>query len=303
MANSKEPLIFHPYFPLAIVILAIILGLLHEAIHGLVAPLEEKFAEIRSDRKSAYPELARSIKESATALEGQDLSPAQGRFSLDILPLHLSYSDVEMNAMLRQKDKYSGTIIYWKSQDDGKLIYTMSASSVDGLQNLVNAYLEGYQPFPVENVMMPLYVLSQRKSYLLDRIHYFGREDVWQTSRQAYYYSRGDCEDHALILADWLIAMGEDARVVLGRWRNEGHAWVVLLRDGKEYLLEATSKSGLGRNKPYPLARLHTEYQPEYMFNDKYFWVNTGYRYTANYSDLRWEKRSRFNDLDPGRAR
>ena len=86
--------------------------------------------------------------------------------------------------------------------------------------------------------------------------------------------------------------MGEDARVVVGDWADIGHAWVVLFKDGKEYLLEATKKSGLGRNKPYPLTDLFTEYHPKYMFNQGEFWVNTGSVYTTDYSSRNWEKRS-----------
>ena len=66
--------------------------------------------------------------------------------------------------------------------------------------------------------------------------------EIWQNSRQAYLHTRGDCEDHAIILADWLIALGHDARVVLGNHRGGGHAWVVLFQDGREMILEATSK-------------------------------------------------------------
>lgn len=290
MSRNKDPLILHPYFPFALLLFLVVLGLIHEQLQQAIPALEIT-TPVRT-------ELDQKIEDSATALEQQDLSLVTGRYSIDILPLSISRGDAEMSKMLRDRDQYDYPIIYWYSSDDEKLEYTMSASGVDGKQKLVNVYLEGYEPFPVDNVMIPLLVLSQRKSYQLDSVHYFGRQDVWQSSRQAYLYSRGDCEDHALILADWLIAMGEDARVVVGSWNGEGHAWVTLFKDGQEYLLEATKKSGLGRNKPYPLAKLHTGYVPEYMFNDRYFWVNTGTKYTPRFAEIAWEKRSRFNYLD-----
>lgn len=290
MSRNKDPLILHPYFPFALLLFLVVLGLIHEQLQQAIPALAIK-THVRT-------ELDQKIEDSATALEQQDLSLVTGRYSIDILPLSISRGDAEMSKMLRDRDQYDYPIVYWYSSDDEKLEYTMSASGVDGKQKLVNVYLEGYEPFPVDNVMIPLLVLSQRKNYQLDSVHYFGRQDVWQSSRQAYLYSRGDCEDHALILADWLIAMGEDARVVVGSWNGEGHAWVTLFKDGQEYLLEATKKSGLGRNKPYPLAKLHTGYVPEYMFNDRYFWVNTGTKYTPRFAEIAWEKRSRFNYLD-----
>lgn len=290
MSRNKDPLILHPYFPFALLLFLVVLGLIHEQLQQAIPAL--------AITTPVRTELDQKIEDSATALEQQDLSLVTGRYSIDILPLSISRGDAEMSKMLRDRDQYDYPIVYWYSSDDEKLEYTMSASGVDGKQKLVNVYLEGYEPFPVDNVMIPLLVLSQRKSYQLDSVHYFGRQDVWQSSRQAYLYSRGDCEDHALILADWLIAMGEDARVVVGSWNGEGHAWVTLFKDGQEYLLEATKKSGLGRNKPYPLAKLHTGYVPEYMFNDRYFWVNTGTKYTPRFAEIAWEKRSRFNYLD-----
>ena len=66
--------------------------------------------------------------------------------------------------------------------------------------------------------MTPLYTLAQRKRYQLDAKQYAGRSEVWQTSRQAFFYPRGDCEDHAIALADWLIEMGEDARWRSAKW-------------------------------------------------------------------------------------
>ena len=290
MGKNKDPFILHPYFPFVLLLFLVVLGLIYEQLQEAIPDWHIE-TPVRS-------EFDQKVEDSAAALEQQDLTLKTGRYSVDILPLSISRGDAEINKMLRARDSYNYPIYYWYKRGNEEMIYTMSASGVDGRQKLAHVYLEGYEPFQVDNVMIPLLVLSQRKSYQLDSINYFGRQDVWQSSRQAYLYSRGDCEDHALILADWLIAMGEDARVVVGSWNGEGHAWVSLFKDGQEYLLEATKKSGLGRNKPYPLAKLHTNYVPEYMFNDRYFWVNTGTRYTPRYTEIAWEKRSRFNYLD-----
>ncbi len=211
--------------------------------------------------------------------------------SLDILPTGDRLSDRDIQTLLKPMYNKSGAFSY---SYNGLNAITMSAQSINRAHFLVNTYLEGYKPFDVENVMMPLYVLSQRKSYLLDSTQYQGREDVWQSSRQAFLYPRGDCEDHAIALTDWLIEMGEDARVVLGDVNGDGHAWVILFKNGKEYLLEATKKSGLGRNKPYPVAKLHTDYHPQFMFNRTGFWVNNKSKYTTDYSGSHWQKMSKY---------
>ncbi len=223
------------------------------------------------------------------SLAQQDLSLNEQGQQLHIIELNHTRSELQIYRMLRGTGDRSGNYIF---QHQLAGTYTMSAQGVDKKQHLVNSYLEGFQPFPTENVATPLYVLAQRKQYLLDEQQYPGRPEVWQSSRQAYYYGRGDCEDHAIALADWLIEMGEDARVVVGDMDGNGHAWVVLLKNGREYLLEATRKNRVNRNSAYPLTSLHRDYHPEYMFNREFFWENTGSKYTTDYSSQQWRKRS-----------
>ncbi|AWB66528.1 hypothetical protein C2869_08845 [Saccharobesus litoralis] len=190
-------------------------------------------------------------------------------------------------------------LVYSQTRQSKKVVFTITAPGTDYHHHFVHSYLLGYQPFSVDNVMLPLYTLAQRKSYQLDEKQYGGLKEIWQTSRQAYELSRGDCEDHALILADWLITMGEDARVVIGDHDGEGHAWVVLFKDNKQYLLEATRKRGLSRNKAYPLTSQFPLYHPNYMFNRDYFWENTGSKYTTQYAGLNWQKQSQFHYFEP----
>jgi hypothetical protein len=232
------------------------------------------------------------INESLMALEGWDNSPPSFSNGLYIIDSNIYRTGRQIDRMLRQPGKGNGTYIY---RAHGAGSYTMSGQGIDGKHHLANSYLVGYQPFEVDNVMMPLYVLSQRKSYMLDEKQYRGRLDVWQSSKEAFYYPRGDCEDHALALADWLIEMGEDARVVVGDWDGGGHAWVILFKNGKEYLLEATKKTRYLRTKPYPVAILHKDYHPQYMFNREYFWENDGTKYTSKYSGSKWKKRSQYH--------
>ena len=246
------------------------------------------------ERNSPDSLLRDNIANAVTLLDKQDLELDPGSHDLYILPIRKRRSARQLERMLRKWDHHDGPVYYWLSEKHDNLVYTMSARGIDDRQHLAHAYLEGYEPFITDNFMIPLYALAQRKRYQLDSINYFGKDDVWQTSRQAFYYPRGDCEDHAIILADWLTMMGEDARVVIGEWKNGGHAWVILFRDGNEYLLEATRKKGLGRNQPYPLASLFPNYRPRYMFNHESFWVNTGALHGQSYSDPAWVEASHY---------
>ena len=173
--------------------------------------------------------------------------------------------------------------------------FTGSASGVDRHSYFANSFLIGYKPFDTNTVWQPLATLALRKRYTLDNKLYGPQySDIWQNSRQAYAYTRGDCEDHAIVLADWLIAMGYDARVVVGKYKTGGHAWVILFEQGKEYILEATSKGRTRSINDFIYARLATDYHPSYQFNRDDFWVNTGSTFTTLYRNEKWQKRSTF---------
>jgi len=186
---------------------------------------------------------------------------------------------------------HAGTLLWGLGQD---LPVTVTAIGVDRRHHFANAYLEGFQPFQTEQLWVPLYTIANKLEYQLDHLQFSGGQDVWQSSRQAFYNTRGDCEDHALILADWLISMGYDARVVLGVAMKEYHAWVVVFHEEQEFLLEATSKRKKMDWSLYPLAALQTDYQPEHMFNREFFWTNQGSKFTTRYSGSQWLKQSRF---------
>lgn len=186
---------------------------------------------------------------------------------------------------------HAGTLLWDLGQE---LPVTLTAIGVDRQHHFVNAYLDGFQPFRTEQLWVPLYTIAHKLEYQRDHQQYPGGQDVWQSSRQAFYNTRGDCEDHALALADWLMSMGYDARVVLGTAMREYHAWVVLFHEEREFLLEATSKRKKMDWSLYPLAGLQTNYQPEYMFNRRFFWTNQGSAFTTSYSGGQWLKQSRY---------
>ena len=193
--------------------------------------------------------------------------------------------------MQRRIDHHAGMFLWDLGQN---LPVTATAVGVDRQHHFVNAYLEGFQPFRTEQLWVPLYTIAHKLEYQRDDQQYPGFYEAWQGSRQAFYNTRGDCEDHSLILADWLISMGYDARVVLGDFDGAGHAWVVVFHEGREFLLEATNKRKKMDWSLYPLAGLQTNYQPEYMFNRRFFWTNQGSAYTTSYSGYQWLKQSRY---------
>lgn len=174
------------------------------------------------------------------------------------------------------------------------VITFVAAPGLGARLDVLNAFLLARVPYTVSQAWMPLYAVAEHMRYQLDHVQFPGREEVWLTPTQAWSRARGDCEDHALLLADWLIDLGFDARVVLGRHRKDGHAWVVVFKDGKEYLLEATLKQKLKRWSAYPLAHMLPEYHPEMMFNREFIWVNAGSDLTVSYSGPLWRQATRF---------
>jgi hypothetical protein len=200
----------------------------------------------------------------------------------------------EMVQTLIQQRGFSDQAHFSTWKRNNRLEVAASAQGMDHYHHFVNSYLVGYQPFETTDLWVPLYTLALKKKYQYDYLQYSGLADVWQNSIQGYYYPRGDCEDHAIVLADWLIEMGLQARVVVGDYKGNGHAWVVLFHEGQTFLLEATSKRKLKNLKYYPLAALAKDYHPKYQFDRSNFWVNTGSRFTTHYAGQRWALRSRF---------
>jgi len=197
----------------------------------------------------------------------------------------LTELDVSL-ALMRHKAAIDAS--YGWEDKQGRLAI-LTAPGLDWQHHFANSYLVGVQPFATDNDWLPLYSLAQRKVYQLDSEQHQGRRELWQNSAQAWQALRGDCEDHAILLADWLISQGIDARVVVGKYQSEGHAWVVAIRSGQAFLLEATDKR-VGKSwNHYPLASLNQHYEPEMMFNREQFWVNTGSKNRGDYLGKHWQ--------------
>ena len=260
--------------------------------HLLILAIVLLFLAARLDAWWQDREWLAAADAAATGMTQAQARLQDERLGIDLLPDGHYLSHEQIDGLLRSTGDRPGTFTYRRKPQG---IYTVSAQGLDGRQHISNQYLQGYAPFTVSNVMLPMYVIAQRKSYMFDHVQYRGQMDVWQTSREGFLYPRGDCEDHAIVLADWLIEMGEDARVVIGDYRGTGHAWVVLFKDGREYLLEATRKEGVSPSRTYPLALLEPGYHPQVMFNRHLLWVNTGSRFNSRYSGKQWSLRSRLH--------
>lgn len=209
-----------------------------------------------------------------------------------------TFTEHKLHELLHSESSIKSLVYFWNWS--GVKTATASAMGIDGQHHFANSYLVGYQPFETQHIWVPLYTLVLRKRYQYDHLQYSSLKDVWQNSKQAFFYTRGDCEDHAMILADWLISMGIDARVVLGFYKEEGHAWVVFFLNGKAYLLEATSKRKIRNMGAIPAAALMVDYHPTCQFNRDKFWVNTGSRLITRYNGAPWKLKSRFVVTDGG---
>jgi hypothetical protein len=115
--------------------------------------------------------------------------------------------------------------------------------------------------------------------------------EVWQLPGETYRWRRGDCEDSAILLADWLRALGHDAVVATGEAYGAAHAWVVLHHDDQSYILETTGSKGSNR-RMLPLAELMTGYNPtRFVFDDGEVRARRDKDWTADYgSPDKWYK-------------
>ncbi|GAA5215773.1 transglutaminase-like domain-containing protein [Corallincola platygyrae] len=235
--------------------------------------------------------LSAQMEDAANRIPVRMLDSANQRGSVHVLSNGKNVFEQDIVAFIRSQQSQTDTTYLWRFEPDG--YSTATAQGLDNQHHFVNSYLVGYSPFQTDKLWVPLYTVATRKQYQLDSEQY-QKGDLWQNSAQAYLYTRGDCEDHALLLADWLIASGIDARVVMGNYRNEGHAWVVAFKDGEAFLLEATDKRRYAAWRHYPKASLAKHYAPEIMFNRHSLWLNQGSKQTRDYQGSHWQKRSVF---------
>lgn len=161
-------------------------------------------------------------------------------------------------------------------------ITTVLASDLQGKIHYANEYLTGYAPpahFPPGCTKLDEMLIIWRA---VGEICHYKRDgdevvndpgDAWQFALETQKVGTGDCEDSAIMLADWLCSRGIEARVALGRYAERGgHAWVVAHLEGQEYLLEST----LPDSRPGHLPRVSevgSRYVPEAMLDYESIYV------------------------------
>ncbi len=153
--------------------------------------------------------------------------------------------------------------------------YDLLAADMLGRYRRANAYLEGSRPPPGVGAdaedrlgeMVALWTaVVEHCRYAKDLSGLSGEKDSWQRPSETYSFRNGDCEDTALLLADWLISRGFNARVAIGNAVGEGgHAWCVVELEGRQYILETTLAK---TSKVPPETQLvASRYRPHYLFD------------------------------------
>ena len=112
----------------------------------------------------------------------------------------------------------------------------------------------------------------------------FREPDFWQHPLTFEQIRRGDCEDHALWAWRKLSELGIEARFFLGRTSSAQrtgrmHAWVGLVTDGQELVLEGTARRGTPLK---PSDSFRQEYIPHFSVGREY-----DIRVYGGYADFR----------------
>jgi hypothetical protein len=170
-----------------------------------------------------------------------------------------------------------------------KLRFDVFGVDVQGKYHRPPWFLRGYRPMAVEDPLAIWMRVLSGYRYVPDEKR-FRRLDVWQLARETHLWRQGDCEDTAILLADWLAASGHRARVVTGRVHRGPHAWVVLRQDGHEYVLETTGGRGHFRRMP-PRAALLPRYFPLVQFDRTGVWFRKRNAWTPRYfTNAEWAR-------------
>lgn len=153
-------------------------------------------------------------------------------------------------------------------------VYAMLAVDSEGRFRHVNEYLTGYMPpnaippgpTKIQELMAIWRAEAQLCRYFTDGAK--DNDDAWQTAEETLSLRRGDCEDSAILLADWLLSRGYEARVAIGSYdaTRSTHAWVVVRLEGNDFVLEST-EFPLTRQQPPLVRESGSRYAPELLFD------------------------------------
>ncbi|MEM0896418.1 MAG: transglutaminase-like domain-containing protein [Verrucomicrobiota bacterium] len=177
--------------------------------------------------------------------------------------------------------------------------YDLLAMRVDGSYARVNDLLRAFEPptaYEMDRVVPDEVIdiwaaVGRHCNYVKDKYTPDGQEDAWQTSRETVQFGNGDCEDTSILLCDWLLSRGIEARVAVGEHREAGgHAWVVARIDGKEHILETTTASA-GRHRLPELQSVAKDYYPNFLFDHDGIYFRRRQGWTSEYwSAKEWRR-------------
>ncbi len=116
--------------------------------------------------------------------------------------------------------------------------------------------------------------------------------DAWQTGPETLRRGLGDCDDSAVLLTDWLITRGFEARLALGKMNGQGHAWVVVRLDGRTYLLESTSEPPSTTSEMPLVSASYDAYTPEQLVDPSAFYcqADANVKFDGDYFSSYWER-------------
>jgi len=95
-------------------------------------------------------------------------------------------------------------------------------------------------PF-AEPEVVPPYMDCLIKANSLPFVSETAGYDIWYPPNVALKRNKGDCEEHAFLLYDYLDKKEIKSRVVFGYMegnKQKGHAWVELVHEGTTYILD-----------------------------------------------------------------
>jgi hypothetical protein len=207
--------------------------------------------------------------------------------SLKIIGTKRIFTYEELNHIYSKQKNYGTLILSTKTTKD----FTATAMATDNKRYIANEFLQGYSPYKVTNVWQ---IMDRMRDFefLADGATVKKNRDIWLTGKEFFTHRIGDCEDYAILLADWMIKNNWDARIILGTLNNIGHAWVLLRVNEKDYILDSTKKSLFSQYRHFPLAKHKPEYKHEYMFNRSEFWSYEKKKNNSAYSKTNWTHKS-----------
>jgi hypothetical protein len=139
------------------------------------------------------------------------------------------------------------------------------------LPMLVNDFLKPMNTLKDDMTLSNIW--RQNITYISDNYQVNGVLDYWQLPVETLTLKGGDCEDssHFRVTKAKSNGLGSNLFVALGLYKGGGHAFPIMIKNDKIYLLEATS------NEYNPIDYdSQTNYKIYYISNERFSWTIDG---------------------------